>query len=610
MEPATGAIRQDRNSGMCEMNTEDSQTNYERERLQRLLDLRLLDTQPEPLFDALTRAAAELTGSPAALVTLIENDRQWFKSNYGMPGAECTARSTAICDFTIRSDMLMEVHDTRRDERFSRFETVLGEPHVRFYAGAPLKLASGHRVGTLCVFDSVPRTLTERQRNALEQLASATTAAIELREQLMKSQEALTRNALELSAQVQRGAALERRLRASEAFLERTGRTAGVGGYEADLESGQVLWSDETCRIHEVPPGYLPASYEEACSFYPEPARAQVQAAVLDSIDSGEGWDLELPLVTRGGRSIWVRSVGRMEVVDGRRKLVGAFQDVTLRHRAVEAMEASERRFRKIFQFSLGLICTHDADGVLLNVNPAAARSLGMEVSALLGHPLTDFMQPERRGQFGDYLARIYAEGSAAGTIELVASDGGLRYWNFHNVLDDEGGEPYVLAHAQDVTAQYGQEQLLRELSRRDPLTDCFNRRYLLQLETLWADAPAACVVFDLDHFKQVNDTHGHQRGDEVLVGFAGFLQRHTGEHDVVVRLGGDEFAVLLAGADARRLEQWLARLHADADQSPIAFSEGAAVRMAGQTLEQTLAHADQVLYRSRRRQRGQAARV
>lgn len=590
------------------MDADGIEIDDERERLQRLLDLRLLDTPPEPLFDALARAAAELTGSPVALVTLIDQQRQWFKSNYGLPGVESTARSTAICDYAIRGEQLMEVRDARGDVRFSRFDIVVGEPHVRFYAGAPLTLSSGHRVGTLCVLDTVPRALSEQQRSALQQLAKATVAAIELREQLMKNQEALTGNALELSAQVQRGAALERQLRASEAFLERTGRIVGVGGYEVDLDSGQILWSDETCRIHEVPPGFTPASYEQALSFYPEPAREVVDAAVQRSVETGEGWDLELPLITRGGREIWVRTVGRMDRVDGRRKLLGAFQDVTVRHRAVQAMEASERRFRKIFEFSLGLICTHDAHGVLLNINPAAARSLGMDVAALLGRELTEFMRPERRAAFGDYLAEIYREGNASGTVELVARDGTLRYWNFHNVLDEDEGQHYVLAHAMDVTDQHWQERRLRELSRRDALTNCFNRRYLLELETLWADMPAACVAFDLDHFKQVNDTHGHQRGDQVLVSFADFLRRHTPEPGVVVRLGGDEFAVLLAHADAEGLAQWMAQLRADADQSPIGFSKGAALRIAGQTLEQTLAHADQELYRKRRRHRSRRA--
>jgi diguanylate cyclase (GGDEF)-like protein/PAS domain S-box-containing protein len=502
----------------------------------------------------------------------------------------------------------MEVREARRDVRFSKFETVVGEPHVRFYAGAPLTLSTGHRVGTLCVFDTVPRELTQSQRIALQQLAKATVAAIELREQLMKNQESLTRTAVQLSEQLQRGAALERRLRASEGFLERTGKAAGVGGFEADLEGGPILWSDQTCLIHEVPTGFIPSTYEEAYAFYPEPARGVIQQAVQRSVESGEGWDLQLPLVTRNGRAIWVRTMGNVEVIEGRRKLVGAFQDVTLRHRAVEAMEASERRFRKIFEFSLGLICTHDAEGVILSINPAAARSLGMEVSALLGHSLLDFMRPERHAQFMGYLARIYSEGNVAGTIELVARDGGLRYWNFQNVLHDDGNEPYVLAHAQDVTAQYGQERLLRELSQRDPLTNCFNRRYLLQLETLWGDAPAACVAFDLDHFKQVNDTHGHQRGDTVLVGFAEFLLRHTRDQDVVVRLGGDEFAVLLARVDEAGMLQWMTRVRADAAQSPIGFSKGAAVRLPGETLEQTLANADQELYRQRRRHRGKAA--
>lgn len=586
----------------------EQEQDYESERLRRLMDLRALDSSPEPLFDALTRAAAELTASPVALITLIEQDRQWVKSNHGLPGLESTPRTTAFCDYAIRSDKLLEVRDARRDVRFSRFETVVGAPYVRFYAGAPLTLTSGHRVGTLCVFDTVPRQLEPSQRTALEQLARAAAAALELRAQLLRSQETVTRSALELSTSLQRSTMLERRLRDSEAFLERTGRAAGVGGFEVNLDTGRVQWSDQTCRIHDVPPGLGPSSIDESLALYPEQARQTLRAAVRRATEDHGVWDVELPLVTRAGRRIWVRSIGRLEMIDGQRKLVGAFQDVTLRRRAVQALETSERRFRKLFESSLGLICTHDAQGTILSANPASARSLGIELTDVLGHRLTERIRPQRQAQFHEYLERVFRDGSASGTLELIARDGSLRYWDYHNVVDTEEGEPYVLGYAQDVTVQIAQARVLRDHSFRDPLTDCFNRRYLYELEARWQDRVVGCVAVDLDHFKQVNDAHGHRRGDAVLVAFAEFLRRHAGSEGVVVRLGGDEFAVLLPDQDPASLEAWMARVRADGDQAPIGFSKGAAIRAVGATLEQTLELADQALYRQRRRHRGRSA--
>ena len=98
------------------------------------------------------------------------------------------------------------------------------------------------------------------------------------------------------------------------------------------------------------------------------------------------------------------------------------------------------------------------------------------------------------------------------------------------------------------VTERFRQESQLREWSIHDALTGCFNRRYLAEL-TAGPAAGWGCIVFDLDHFKQVNDTHGHARGDEVLVAMATFLRNHVRPQDAVIRLGGDEFLVLLRGA-------------------------------------------------------------
>ncbi|MEE7547293.1 diguanylate cyclase, partial [Xanthomonas sp. Kuri4-1] len=398
-----------------------------------------------------------------------------------------------------------------------------------------------------------------------------------------------------------RAAELEQRLRDSEAFLERTGRVAGVGGWEVDVEEGEIIWSDQTCRIHDLPPGYRP-SMQEAVGYYPPKARAVIAESVEEGMRSGAPWDLELPLVTSTGRPIWVHTVGALEEVDGRRRLIGAIQDITERRQAVDAMAASESKYRKLFQYSLGLICTHDLEGRLLSVNPAAARSLGHAVEELEGRSLTELMRPERREFFKAYLSQMVLDGTAGGMVELMARDGSFCHWQYRNVLDVETDVPYVLVHAQDVSVQYQQEKQLLEWSFTDPLTSCYNRRFLQDLErqpgppVRWG-----CLVVDLDKFKLVNDTHGHQAGDEVLVGMAWFLNGRLRRQDRLVRLGGDEFLVLVHEATLDELHALAQAYEAEADEAPIAFTLGVAAAEAGEPLPETLRRADKALYARRR---------
>lgn len=199
-----------------------------------------------------------------------------------------------------------------------------------------------------------------------------------------------------------------------------------------------------------------------------------------------------------------------------------------------------------MFQYSLGLICTHEMDGRLISINPAAARSLGRSVDDMEGRSLLEFIRPELYAAFQGYLSRMVLDGQDAGVIELVASDGSLRHWQYRNVLDVEADATVVLAHAQDITNQYQQEKQLLEWSFTDPLTNCYNRRFLDELDKRDPSVRWGCIVVDLDKFKLVNDTHGHQRGDEVLVQMAWFLNQPLRTQDRLVRLGGDEFLVLL----------------------------------------------------------------
>lgn len=709
----------------------------EERRLERLISLGVLDTEAEPLFDALTKAASMLTGAPIALMTLVDDRRQWFKSNVGLDGPSETSRDVAFCSYTILDDQPFVVPDALKDPRFADNPLVTDAPHIRFYAGAPITLSDGLRMGALCVIDRQPRQLPDEHAAILRQLARAAAEALEQRKAALERGESLHREALLhrllmddrtrlaaildasqagtwewnvqtgemrfneqwasilgyaledldlLSSSVWRdiradeggiiqGAQrrlthpddlpqmderlqehlrgerplfesearlrhkdghwlwgllrgrvisrtddgqplwiygtmvdvserkrMERRLHESEAFLDRSGRVAGVGGWQLDLVTNQLTWSDQTCAIHDLPAGHHP-TLSEAVHYYAPEAREQIQQAVATGIEDGKGWDLELPMITAKGRRIWVRAAGAVEFDHGKPcLLIGAIQDITARKQAVESVQRSEHRFRKLFEESLGLICTHDLNGTILSVNPAAAQSLGYSMGELLGRPFKELMEPALHGSFDEYLHRVTTRGVAHGLLQIRAKDGRHLAWQYHNSLDIENDEPYVLGHALDVTERMRQESQLRELSVRDSLTGLFNRRYLSQIaDKLERDERWGCIMIDLENFKSVNDTHGHQRGDEVLVAMGHFLTMHVRPNDIVIRSGGDEFVILLPNAGEQETSAIIRRLESARSTAPIRFTMGHAIRLRDTPLDAALASADNQLYRVRR---------
>lgn len=688
-------------------------------RVERLHDLGVLDTPPERLFDALTRTACLVTAAPISLVSLVDQRRQWFKSRTGPMELSETPIEIAFCAIAIRTDELLEISDAATDPRFADNPLVTRDG-VRFYAGAPIVLDDGMRMGTLCVMDHVPRALTPVQRSVLVELAAAVAQALQQRSAAERQHETLreleqserervrehvrlehmleaTRAAswewdlrsgeirfddrwagmlgytlaelepisiatwrdlmhaedlanaepffapsatrqspfhmfearmrhmlghwvwigwrgrvsewladgrpatlIGASVDVTPRKEVEQQLRESQAFLDRTGRVAGVGGWEIDVLDGTLRLSEQACRIHEIPIG-SELSLRESLSYYVVEARPVLEAAVRKCMSDAREWDLELPFVTANGRKIWVRVSGAAEMQGGRaRWVIGALQDISVRKRAVLALELSEKRFRSLFENSLGLICTHDLDGTILSVNRALAQSLHYPVAEIVGRPLTDFMPREHHALFEEYLARIAHAGADSGTLHLDSADGTQRVWQYHNTLDNDGDIPFVLGHAQDITDRERMQKKLKFLSTRDPLTGCYNRRFLTELEGTVDDETWGCIAIDLDHFKRVNDEFGHQRGDEVLVAMARFLDGQLRADDVVIRAGGDEFLVLVRQGDETLTAAMCERILASRALAPISFTLGSAVRRAGITLEETLARADVKLYEQR----------
>nr|WP_230688354.1 GAF domain-containing DNA-binding protein [Hymenobacter jeongseonensis] len=148
--------------------------------MEALHSYQVLDTDPEQVFNDLAQLSAFICGTPMSLVSLIDGERQWFKAKVGLEAKE-TPREYAFCQYAMRADDIYEVPDAALDERFAQNPLVTGDPNIRFYAGAPLLSPEGQPLGTLCALDTVPRELTEDQREALRILARQVMAHLELR---------------------------------------------------------------------------------------------------------------------------------------------------------------------------------------------------------------------------------------------------------------------------------------------------------------------------------------------------------------------------------------------------------------------------------------------
>ena len=349
-------------------------------------------------------------------------------------------------------------------------------------------------------------------------------------------------------------------LRLSRQVLERTGQVAGVGGWEVDLRTRKVTWTDETCRLHDVEVGHEP-DLDAALAYYTDASRPIMEAAVEEAIRSGTPWDLELELVSARGRPFWARAVGTVEYEDGEPvRLVGAFQDVSVR-KAIEDELAEGRELMQTTLDSIGdAVITTDVSGNIRWLNPVAERMTGWTKAEAAGLPVAQvfvIIDEETRMAVIDPVAACIKQGKIVGMADktMLLSRNGDEYGieDSASPIRGEDGECHgVVLVFHDVSEA---RRLSREMTHRamhDPLTGLANRlEFEVRLQRLFTavegdDSRHAVLYIDLDQFKLVNDACGHSVGDQLLQQVSALLRRCVRGRDTVARLGGDEFGVIL----------------------------------------------------------------
>ena len=266
---------------------------------------------------------------------------------------------------------------------------------------------------------------------------------------------------------------------------------------------------------------------------------------------------------------------------------------------ALAARRESEAKATDLLRLSKGMVFLHDLRGELVMVNLATAEALGTLPEQLVGRALGEFLADSSRAEFEAYLKRLSQSQQDEGTLVVRNPDSGERLWRYSSRLSETRG--YAIGHAVDITDQAREAEALRAENLRDALTQAYNRRYLPLFEREHGGSGWAVINVDLDQFKLINDTQGHDAGDQVLIAMTRYLQQQVREGDAVVRSGGDEFIMLLASNDEARVQGLLARLRGCMAQAPCRYSLGHALRQRNEPLGDTLARADSEMYALRR---------
>lgn len=471
----------------------------EAHRLEVLRSYRVLDTEPEATFDRISRTATRLFDVPIALVSLIDTNRQWFKSCVGLAGSE-TSRDDAFCAHAILRDEVMVIEDARSDPRFASNPLVVGDPYIRFYAGAPLRARDGASLGTLCVIDRSPRGgFSLDERRSLETLAALVVDLLELRLDALDLQnEVERRTRLESELEAERSRTLDEiraKERLAESRAEAAGRLAAIVESSRDAIIGKTLegritsWNPAAEELYGYSP---PEAVGRPIEMLVPPERAGEVSDILSRIRRGiVVANFETERVSKDGRRLQV-SISVSPVKGPTGEITGAAtiaRDISRQKLAEQEIRASEA-FKGAILDSIaeGVVVTDPDDNVVL-VNPAMEALAGWRLEEVRGRPMSEVYVPvDQRGEpvtaQHPRLAELFHQSdgsfiSRGHSISLVHRDGRTIpvAWTLAAIRDESGEPQGRVAVLRDITEEREIDQLKSSLvstvshELRTPLT-------------------------------------------------------------------------------------------------------------------------------------------
>ncbi|WP_374496905.1 sensor domain-containing diguanylate cyclase [Vogesella indigofera] len=541
----------------------------EHDRLAALQRLGVLDTPPAAELDRLTRLAQRVFKVKTVLVTLIDAHRQWFKSRVGLDVSE-TARDISFCGHAILQPQALLVADARKDPRFADNPLVTAAPHIVFYAGQPIFSSAGHALGTLCLIDDQPRQLDDGELQTLQDLARMVEQYLwgleaaqdlqqlqaELEQRVQQRTQELETTLARLHQEIAQRNAYESALLAEKEHFHATLENTTDAFIEIDEQGLVVGWN----RAAETTFGW---TREEAAGqllaelIIPPPLRAAHHAGLCRFVRTGQprmlGQRVEVSACRKDGSTFpieltlsAIHSQGRM--------LINAFLHDISQRKADEAEILDSRARIKMITDNVPAIIAYIDTGLHYRfVNLGYEKWFGWKAEAITGSKVADVLDAAVYAVARPHFDKVLRGEQSEYEVLMPSLHG--KIWVHITLIPHYNPQRqqqgfYVLGV--DITERKQLQDQLQFEAYHDSLTGLPNRRALMQsLREAMARSrrsgnSMALLFLDLDGFKALNDSHGHDFGDMALQRFARELRGAVRETDSAARLAGDEFTVIL----------------------------------------------------------------
>lgn len=513
-----------------------------------LFQLALIDAPPEGAFDKLTDIASKALGAPVSLISILdfEQGRQFFKSQKGLPEPWATVRETPLshsfCQHVAKNDAALCVPDARKDARVSTNGAVK-DLNVIAYLGVPIHLPDGAAIGALCVIEHAPRSWSEDDRQTLEVIASCVSDQISLRTEIRKV-ERLRREQKKLTELYEHAPAMIHSIDQEGRIVQVSDHWLKTLGYERHEVLGRRSVDFLT-----------PKSYKLAVSrYFPQ------------FFKNGVCHNAEYQMVCKSGKivDVLLSAIAEFDPIEEREISFAVLTDVTEWRNVERESKLIGKRYASIVEAQQELICRYDSDLRLTFVNNAYKRFFQRD--DLVGRSFLELVPEHAHAAIRASVAAIKPGTVHTMEHEVKNPDGsiGWQQWTDTAITDDNNEIVEYQSVGRDITRRKLLEQEIQRQATRDHLTDlgnrlAFDRELDHQFQSAQAhDGRFALLFLDVDYFKAVNDTFGHETGDELLQEIAQRIRDAVRKGAFVARLGGDEFAIIATGG---RLDQELPRL-------------------------------------------------